>query len=183
MGVARRLAVVIWRSILISIHSFILIRASLTGLDPGIMADMQPGFVCEFVTKPPDAIQSECPVCLQVLRVPYQVTCCGYSFCRDCIQRVDNGKSPCPCCNTAKFEYFPNKGLQRSLYEFKVYCTNKSQGCQWTGELGQLTNHLNVDVHALQPEGGCQYVQIPCSYCCKPFNDWTSQSTRLITVA
>ena len=133
------------------------------------MADMQvAGFACEFVTKPPDAIQSECPVCLQVLREPYQVTCCGYSFCRDCIERVtDAGKSPCPCCNTTKFEYFPNKGLRRSLYEFKVYCANQSQGCQWIGGLGQLTNHLNIQ--ALQSVDGCQYVQVPCSYCSKRF--------------
>ena len=130
-----------------------------------IMADTQAGFTCEFVTKPPDAIQSECPVCLLVLREPYQVTCCGYSFCRDCIEQVNVGRSPCPCCNTTQFQHFPNKGLQRSLYEFKVYCTNQCQGCQWAGELGQLASHLKSDLQ----EGGCQYVQVPCSYCSKPF--------------
>lgn len=33
------------------------------------------GFECEFAAeKPSDIIQSECPVCLQVLREPYQVS-------------------------------------------------------------------------------------------------------------
>ena len=92
-----------------------------------------------------------------------------YVVSSDCLGQpyLNVGRSPCPCCNTTQFEHFPNKGLRRSLYEFKVYCTNKSQGCQWTGELRQLASHLNIN--AFQSVDGCQYVQVPCSYCSKPF--------------
>ena len=81
----------------------------------------QSGFDCEFVVKPPKALQSECPVCLQVLREPYQTTCCGKSYCRVCIDRLKAGRSKCACCNKP-IKDFPNIGLQQSLYDFKVYC-------------------------------------------------------------
>ncbi len=37
------------------------------------------GFDCEFLDPPPDILQTECPVCLQIIREPHQVTCCGKS--------------------------------------------------------------------------------------------------------
>ena len=128
------------------------------------MATKQNGFETEFVEKPPKVIQSECSVCLQVLRKPYQVTCCGYSFCRVCIESIKDGNNCCPCCKIEKFDFYPNKGLQRFLYEFEVYCTNKSQGCQWIGELGQLESHLNcsgVNTSDDQQKS-CEYSEVLC---------------------
>ena len=129
------------------------------------------GFDCTFVDRPPKIFpQTECPMCLSILRQPYQVTCCGYSFCRLCIERTIVRKLPCPCCNAKKFNCFHNKGLERSLYEFKVKCIHESKGCQWTGELGQLDKHLNIKTgeDKLQLKG-CQFVQIQCIYCSKHF--------------
>ena len=122
------------------------------------------GFECEFVEKPPKAVQSECPVCLLVLREPYQATCCGYAFCRECIEKVKQNNKPCPCCNKT-FDTFEDKRLKRSLYEFKVQCTNKQQGCQWEGELGQLDNHLNYNPTEDKQLEGCQFSKIKCLYC------------------
>lgn len=133
------------------------------------MADIQGGFDCEFVEKPPKVFQSECPVCLQVLREPYQATCCGYSFCRVCIERVKVRNTPCPCCKEEEFDHYSNKGLQRSLYEFKVKCTNKDQGCQWVGELGQLDKHINLKPAEENQLQGCQFAQIKCIYCYELF--------------
>ena len=115
-----------------------------------------------FVGGPPK-FQYECPICLQVLRTPQQVTCCGYSFCKDCIEQVENS---CPCCKNEEFDYFHNKGLQRDLHKLNVYCSHNHEGCQWVGELGQLDNHLNINLSS--PEKyleGCQFVQIRCYYC------------------
>lgn len=57
------------------------------GIVPSLgMAYQEGGFDCEFEEKPSKGVQSECPVCLLVLRKPYQVTCCGYGFCRVCIE-------------------------------------------------------------------------------------------------
>ena len=80
------------------------------------------GFDCEFVEEPPKYLQTHCPVCLLILREPYQVTCCGKSFCKECIGKIKARSQPCPTCKEDKFESFPNKGLQQPLYGFAVFC-------------------------------------------------------------
>ena len=124
------------------------------------------GFECEFVEEPPKYLQTECPVCLQILREPYQVTCCGKSFCKECIKRAKLKSRPCPCCKQDDFNHFPNKGLQQPLYGFQVHCCNKEDGCEWKGELGQLDNHLNLNNLSEDNElKGCDFANIKCSYC------------------
>ena len=124
------------------------------------------GLECEFVEKPPKAFQCECPICLLVLREPYQATCCGKSFCKECIHRIKAANQACPTCNDKKFTLFPNKGLQQSLYDFQVYCTHKSKGCEWTGELRELDNHLNSDPPADKSLQGCMFTLIKCPLSC-----------------
>ena len=127
------------------------------------------GYECEFVEKPPKAFQSDCPVCLLVLREPFQVTCCGYAFCRVCIERIKKDNKPCPCCNFEDFDKFEDKRLKRSLYEFKVYCINKQQGCKWEGELRELDNHLNSNPGQQNQLDGCQFMKINCIHCAELF--------------
>ena len=129
------------------------------------MAERLDGFDCEFVESPPKIVQSECPVCLLVLREPYQVTCCGYSYCKACIERIKADNEPCPCCKSDHFNDFPNKGLQRSLSGFKVFCSHHKEGCQWTGEFGQLESHLNVQPPQHHQLEGCMCVEVACQYC------------------
>ena len=117
------------------------------------------GFDCVFVDPPPEhLLQTECPVCLLVIREPHQVTCCGYSFCHSCVEQVKAASKSCPICNDEKFTDFPNKGLQRTLYSLKVHCTHRKDGCEWTGELGQLDDHLRAN-------NGCSYLVIQCVHC------------------
>ena len=120
------------------------------------------GFECEFVERPPRAFQVECPICLLILREPYQVTCCGKSFCGECIQQVKDGYQVCPTCNNPDFNLFHNLGLEQSLYNFRVYCTHKSKGCEWTGELRELDNHVNTDPPADKALEGCPFTVISC---------------------
>ena len=126
------------------------------------------GFDCEFVEPPPKVIQTNCPICLLVLREPYQATCCGKSFCWKCYEKAEENESSCPTCNKQDDDFFcfHNKGLQLPLYDLKVYCKNKSKGCEWTGELRELDNHLNSDPPADKALEGCPYevVQCPLSY-------------------
>ena len=132
------------------------------------MNTQEEGFECEFVEKPPSIFQSECPVCLLVLREPYQVNCCGYAFCRVCIEKVKADKQ-CPCCNAKDFYMFEDKRLKRTIYALRIRCTNKEQGCQWEGELGQLDNHLNYNPPEEKQLKGCQFSKIKCLYCSKLF--------------
>ena len=124
------------------------------------------GFDCEFVEPPPDILQTECPVCLLIIREPQQVTCCGYSFCHSCIQQIKDKNKRCPVCNEEGFSNFPDKKLKRNLYAFKVYCSLKEDGCKWTGELRQLDIHLNKVPNPEKQLDGCQFVEIDCLFDC-----------------
>ena len=133
------------------------------------MANQKGGFDCEFVNKPLEPIPSECPVCLLAFREPYQTTCCGYEFCRVCIERVRTVNKPCPCCNAKEFGCFEDKRLKRFLNNFKVHCTNKKQGCQWVGELGELEKHLNSNPSQDKQLEGCQFTEVQCLHCSMSF--------------
>ena len=124
------------------------------------------GFECEFVEQPPQIIQTECPICLLVLREPYQATCCGKSYCKECIEQIKASTQDCPTCNVRNIFSYPNLGLQQSLYDFHVYCTHKSKGCEWTGELRELDNHLNSDPPADKSLEGCPFTDINCPLNC-----------------
>ena len=123
---------------------------------------MATGFECDFVQKPQNAFQSECPICLLVLREPYQATCCGKSFCKECIEQVREKSEACPACKVENYNLFHNLGLQQSLYDFRVYCTHKSKGCKWIGELRELDNHLNSDPPADKSLQGCPFSEVSC---------------------
>ena len=133
------------------------------------MAAEQGGFDCSFVQKPPEPLQSECPVCLLVLCEPHQTSCCGYGFCKRCIEKIQLLNNPCPCCKAEKFDSFADKRLKRMLSGYKVHCTNESEGCGWTGELGELENHLNLDPTQEKQLEGCQFVRVTCLYCFQPY--------------
>ena len=116
----------------------------------------------EFAEKVSKGIQSECPICLLVLREPYQATCCGKSFCKECIERLKNRSNSCPTCKAENFFSYPNKGLEQSLYDFEVYCSHKSKGCEWRGELRELDKHLNSEPPTDKSLEGCPFTVIKC---------------------
>ena len=124
------------------------------------------GIEYEFVEKPPKYFQSECPICLLVLREPYQATCCGKSFCKKCIDGIKVRNGRCPTCKTDNFFSYPNKGLQQSLNNLEVYCSHKSKGCEWRGELRELDKHLNSDPPADKSLEGCPFTVINCPLNC-----------------
>ncbi len=126
--------------------------------------DLESGFTCSFVD-PPKELRTKCPICLYILREPYQATCCGCLFCHHCIERVRTYKKPCPACRNVKFEIFPDRGLRNSLYGFKVWCCHKDKGCAWSGELGYLDKHLNVNPKSEHRLFGCEFVDEECSLC------------------
>ena len=131
---------------------------------------MRPGgYDCEFVERPKE-LETQCPICLQVLRDPFQVTCCGNSFCQSCLKRVQANKMSCPICNEANFGAFDDKRLRRLLSGSKVRCTYQKSGCEWTGELGELDRHLNLNPElGKQHRIGCKFVAVACTHCCEYF--------------
>ncbi|KAL5493542.1 hypothetical protein EMCRGX_G014740 [Ephydatia muelleri] len=118
-------------------------------------SDSAAGYDCEFVELPPKLLQTECSICLSILREPHLISCCGHSFCRVCIETVQKARQPCPLCKDAAFSTLRNKGLERSLRELTVTCEKKDVGCSWRGELGRLEEHLNI---------ACPCVEVKCQY-------------------
>ena len=127
---------------------------------------LQGGFECIFVKDPPEHLQTECSVCLCVLREPYLVDCCGYSFCRSCIETIKSENKPCPLCAVQFTTCIPDKRLQRTLNDFQVYCSHKGNGCEWVGSLGNLTQHLNAKpLSEGERLSGCQLTSVECKHC------------------
>ena len=123
------------------------------------------GYECEFVEPPQKQFQSECPICLQILREPRLIDCCGHNYCDACIERVGKDGKPCPLCNEPGFTTMANKGLKRTLHEFCVYCPHRLRGCEWEGELGKLDEHLNSDPLPERQLKGCPFAVIECLHC------------------
>ena len=126
------------------------------------------GYDCEFVERPKE-LETDCPICLLVLRDPFQTSCCGNSFCQSCIKRVQDDEKACPTCNEVGFGVFPDKRLRRSLYAFQVRCVHQKNGCEWTGELGELERHLNLNPELGKQLVGCAFVTVACTHCCEYF--------------
>ena len=124
------------------------------------------GYACEFTEAPPTAFQTECPICLNVLRNPHEVSCCGNVFCYTCITKTQEEASCCPSCRSKEYQSFHCKSLERSLKKLRVQCENHKDGCEWTGELGQYDSHLNLNSQLEQRMEGCEYAKIQCHNRC-----------------
>ena len=127
------------------------------------------GYECEFAEPVPDAFQTKCPICMEILREPYATSCCGKSFCLFCIRPIRENNESCPHCKCPNYTMSFNKGLQQALIQLKVFCSNKEGGCQWKGELSQLENHLNLNPKFEEQMIGCPLAEIKCKYCSEVF--------------
>ena len=124
------------------------------------------GYDCEFVEPPPSVLQIGCPVCLLVLKEPCLISCCGHKFCRECIERIEKDKKPCPLCNEPDFTFLRERGLERALKDLEVWCSYRKEGCEWKGKLGKLEEHLNQDPSSENQLNGCQFVAVECTQKC-----------------
>ena len=113
-----------------------------------------------FVKDLPEHVEVECPVCLNVLTEPHLVTCCGHNFCESCILRIRSNSGPCPMCKETNYQSLADKKCLRIIRGLQVYCTHQKKGCQWKGELKDLSTHLNKG----KREGECQYEEVECQY-------------------
>ena len=112
----------------------------------------------DFVEKPSEDFY--CPVTMDLLRDPFLTPCCGNHLSPAAVVRLQG--RPCPVCKEASLIAVPDKFFQRKVNELKVRCPNKSMGCEWVGELGDLDKHMSED----SVEGECQFVLVACPYSC-----------------
>ena len=115
------------------------------------------GYTFDFVGKVPSELT--CKLCSKVLREPVQVVCCGYHYCKTCIERRINVNATCPNCHTPNFNHFKDKHFEQRIDMLKIYCPHHKRGCKWSGEMSTVKSHL----HAAQ---GCPYEAVLCTNKC-----------------
>ena len=124
------------------------------------------GYDCDFVDKVSDRFI--CQICTKILRDPHLAVCCGQHFCELCLNKwfARQGKESCPHCRAEgeEFHHVINKSVRSEVNQLKVKCSNHGEGCQWTGELGTLKQHLESDK-------GCCFVMVECPNRCQEFRD------------
>lgn len=123
------------------------------------------GYACKLVNKPPIELQTECSICLQLLRDPEMVNCCGYKFCKSCISPILRRRKPCPLCGERNITTMADRQLQRTLNGLQVHCLYAESGCDWEGKLGALERHLNRDYTQENWLEGCGFVSVECLAC------------------
>ena len=99
-----------------------------------------------------------CPVCLELLKDPFLTECCGHHFCDRCINNVKQQQNVCPMCKAYPIKGIIDKRFKREISEAQVYCPLQPQGCEWTGEYGNLSTHLSVG----KQDGQCKHVVVSC---------------------
>ena len=121
------------------------------------------GYKCEFVDQVPE--EYLCYLCHCVARDPHITTCCGEHFCETCItphqqeQEVE-GESFCPSCSKQKqFTSFLNVKYQQKILQLEVYCSLSERGCDWTGPLSALEQHVDSE------KGDCEFIDTDCPDC------------------
>lgn len=124
------------------------------------------GYDCSLVSPPPVHIQTECSVCLQILKEPCINSCCGHKFCRECIERVKANGKDCPLCNAPDFSFMCEHSLDRTLKDLDVFCTHQTDGCEWTGKLRELEGHVRGSSSLENQTTGCQFAEVDCMYQC-----------------
>ena len=119
------------------------------------------GYDNDFVDKVSDRLN--CNICTKVLRDPHLAVCCGQHYCESCLKKwfTRQGKETCPHCRAegAAFNHVIDKSVRSEVIQLKIRCGNHGEGCQWTGELGALKQHLESD-------NGCGFVMIKCPNKC-----------------
>ena len=122
------------------------------------------GYDYELAEKPPESLQTHCPICQFLLRDPQQLGCCGKLICSPCLEKtLAKGHESCPLCRNSEVHSFPDKNHKRMVEGLRVYCRHRPRGgCQWVGELGEVEKHLNGTE-------GCLYVRVACQQCKKMF--------------
>ena len=99
----------------------------------------------------------------ELLLDPVQTNfCCGNHLSRGVAEKLQAGGKPCPLCKEMPLRTTDDRFFKRKVRQLKVRCSNKSAGCEWVGELGELDNHLKPG----SVEGPCHFVDVECPLRC-----------------
>ena len=107
----------------------------------------------DFSVKPRREVH--CSKCNRIPMNPRRPKCnCNVVYCETCADAIPN----CPLCG--KNEGFEeDKPMRKRIWNLKVPCVYKSQGCDWRGELCKRAEHDQVCLKRSVP---CKYKVIGC---------------------
>ena len=115
----------------------------------------------DFVETPPE--EYFCPITFELLKDPRQTnSCCGNHLSRAGTKHLEAEGKPCPLCKKKTLKTTEDLFFKRKVLQLKIRCSNKPQGCQWVGELGDLDHHLKLG----SVDGECQFVDVECPLNC-----------------
>jgi TNF receptor-associated factor 4 len=131
------------------------------------------GYDHQLVEPPPDDLL--CLICLCVARDPQQISCCGKVLCKGCLEEHKKSSTVCPQCRKYINSFadkrsrhhlekycmvhahnYHNTTGERHILSLKAGCDNRSNGCEWAGELRSLNEHL----------ASCNFTLLPCPNKC-----------------
>ena len=116
------------------------------------------GHKCEFVGTVND--EYKCKVCGNVAVELVLLGCCGEHACVACVSAFQEAGRPCPCCEQTGFTFLPHVRHRKAISVLEAFCAMKPRGCEWTGRLEDLKNHLDVS------SNDCQFVDVQCPNKC-----------------
>lgn len=123
------------------------------------------GYEYDFVADPvPDRLI--CEICLLPSKDPQSTQNCGHLFCRCCLdQSLDthsagtNNGGPhggrCLKCRERLDKWYSAVATNREIQCLHIYCTNRREGCDWSGQVNDIDNHRD----------GCLFEEVECYAC------------------
>ena len=63
------------------------------------------------------------------------------------------------------FQFFPDRFIRKEINRFPVICKNRKHGCDWSGLLGQLGDHLKMCVYEMKVCPHCKDYMSPAEVC------------------
>ncbi|XP_065886254.1 TNF receptor-associated factor 5-like [Dysidea avara] len=95
-----------------------------------------------------------CEICMDVLNEPLLTTCCGQSYCRECVNQLR--QNTCPHCRDP-LNTIEDKKSSRILSNTKIKCPyHLFNKCKWNGNTSDLKSHLTT----------CQFKPVTCAKKC-----------------
>ncbi|XP_064389730.1 uncharacterized protein LOC135337706 [Halichondria panicea] len=149
------------------------------------------GYECGFIDKFPK--EFFCKLCKYVAREANTTTCCGKTWCKECIVSIIQEEKPCPNCQDTAPSSVPHRKFQADILALRVRCSKghpideepESGYNQLTWKIYQCvfpvmkshseTKHgcewtgqlQHLDAHLDLTTGDCVYVDVDCPKGCE----------------
>ena len=83
-----------------------------------------------------------CPVTFELLLDPHLTACCGNHLSQRAVSRLKREGNPCPICKKPSLATMLDKFHRRRVQAVQVRCPHTPGGCEWVGEVGELSQHI-----------------------------------------